>query len=145
MKDQNDLNEEIKSALKAGDGDKRVALTMLKAEALNEAIAKGKKAEGLNSEEFVSVVKREIRKRKEAREMMARDPEGQEKERRAIRMFTDFIPEQMPDEEIAIMVKAIINSGNTDLKMIMKEAMKQLKGRADGSKVKEIAEKELGV
>ena len=122
-----------------------MALTMLKAEALNEAIAKGKKAEGLNSEEFVSVVKREIRKRKEAREMMARDPEGQEKERRAIRMFTDFIPEQMPDEEIAIMVKAIINSGNTDLKMIMKEAMKQLKGRADGSKVKEIAEKELGV
>src|SRR3989344_4874183 len=120
MKDQNDLNEEIKSALKAGDGDKRVALTMLKAEALNEAIAKGKKAEGLNSEEFVSVVKREIRKRKEAREMMARDPEGQEKERRAIRMFTDLI-------------------------MIMKEAMKQLKGRADGSKVKEIAEKELGV
>jgi uncharacterized protein YqeY len=56
-----------------------------------------------------------------------------------------YLPVRMTREEVAAAVKAIVaGSVSRDFPAVMKEAMAQLKGRADGKLVGEIVKEALG-
>jgi uncharacterized protein YqeY len=71
-----------------------------------------------------------------------------EKEEEEIRIFYEFLPEQLDSEEIEKRIKEIISelsaTGSVDLGRVMKAAMAQMAGKVQGKEVNEIARKLLG-
>lgn len=122
-------------------------MRMLKANLKNRQVEKGS---DLDDKEIESVVSSLIRKGQEA----AKDfREGgrldlAEKEEKEIRIFYEFLPEQLDSAEIEKRIKEIISelaaTGSEDLGRVMKAAMAQMAGKIQGKEVNEIARKLLG-
>ena len=135
-----EIGDAIKEAMKKGDSVSKSVLSMLKAELLNEEIAKGKREEGLNEEEFVVIVGREIKKRKEAIEQMSQNKELVESETAEIKVLEVYMPEQMGEDDLRAVVKEVIAGGVTEMGPLMGAVMARVKGQADGNLVRKIVE-----
>ena len=138
-----EIGDAIKEAMKKGDSVSKSVLSMLKAELLNEEIAKGKREEGLNEEEFVVIVGREIKKRKEAIEQMSQNKELVESETAEIKVLEVYMPEQMGEDDLRAVVKEVIAGGVTEMGPLMGAVMARVKGQADGNLVRKIVEDEV--
>lgn len=136
------ISNNIKEAMKNKDAEKLLTLRMLNAEILNFAVANNKREQGLDDSEVITIVSREIKKRKDA--IVSYEQGGREelaeKERKEIAILQTFMPEQMGEEEIRKVVQEIMASGVSDFGKIMGLAMGKLKGKADGNEVKKIIE-----
>lgn len=88
------INQDIKTALKSGDTISRSALSMLKSAIINEAIAKKKKEEGLNQEEELTVLSKEIKKIKEEISFLESNPELKGQRQWELKILQAYMPEQ---------------------------------------------------
>ena len=140
---------DMKEAMKAGDVLKRDTLRMLDSMIKNMEIEKLKKKEGLTDAEVQEVITRAVKQRKDAAAQYETGgrPELAEKETREVEILKAYVPEQLGEEKIREIVKEVISStgaaGKTDIGKVMGQAMRKLKGQADGNLVKRIAEEEL--
>jgi len=100
----------------------------------------GGKPEGLTEEEVLTVLAREVKKRKEAAEMFeqGRRHDLFIKETKEAELISGYMPAQMSEEEIKSVINKVLAGGAKDFGSAMKEAMKELKGRADGKIVGDI-------
>lgn len=151
------LKEKIKSdvirALKSKDDVRTSTLRMLLAAVHNVEIEKKGKSGGkdivLEDDEVVSVVRREIKKRKEAIEMYEKGKRGElaQKEKIELGVLEEYVPPQMSGEEVTKVVEEAIASvqpkSPADFGKVMGAAMKQLKGRADASVVTKVVKDRL--
>ncbi len=133
------LNE-IKTALKAGEALKTSTLRSLITAINNREIEKGKEAK-LTDEETLVCLQKEAKKRKESIEAFTlgnrADLANQEKKELAI--IESYLPKQMTKEETETQVAAILDKAAAkDFGSAMKAAMAQLKGKADAKLVSEI-------
>ncbi|MEK7657873.1 MAG: GatB/YqeY domain-containing protein [Patescibacteria group bacterium] len=145
------ISDDLKNALKSGDSFKVGILRLLLSALHNKEIekrGKGEKSE-LSEEEIIEVLMKESKKRKEAIEIYSKggrqDLAAQEaKESEIIKIY---LPEQLSEAEVEKMaLKAIEKIGaknQKDFGKAMAEAMKELKGKTDASKVSEIIKKKL--
>lgn len=146
------INETLVSAMKAGDSEKVGTLRMVAAAFQNREIEKkGKGLEPvLTDEEVAEVLMKEAKKRKESAEVYKQGGREDlvEKEIKELNIISEFLPEQATEEEIAKIVEAaIVSAGGQNIKdmgKVMAEAMKELKGKADGSAVSRIIKEKLG-
>ncbi len=60
------------------------------------------------------------------------------KEKAELTIIEHYLPQQMTREEIVVAVDKLKASGLNDFQSLIKEAMKELKGKADGKMVTEI-------
>lgn len=69
------------------------------------------------------------------------------KEENELKIILEYLPKQLSDEEIESEIKKIIEDvgakGKEDFGKVMPIAVKNLKGRADGNKIRTIVEKLL--
>ncbi len=143
------IAEDLKSAMKAGDAQKRDTLRMLDSMVKNTEIEKKKREEGLTDEEIQEVIARAIKQRKDSITQFETGgrPELAEKEKAEIAILSGYMPEQMSEEEVRSAVKEVIvetgASSKADMGKVMGAAMGRLKGKADGNLVKKIVEEEL--
>src|SRR5499425_2667366 len=100
--------QEIKAAMVARDADRLSALRMLKS-ALGYAQLE-RKTENLSEAEFVAVVQKEVKKRREAIEQFEKGgrPELAEKEKKEIQVLESFLPEPLSAAELEQLIKATI-------------------------------------
>lgn len=146
------INDDVKVAMKRGDTQRRLTLSLLQSAIKNKELqkrAKSGKEEELNDEEILDVITSEAKKRKESiesyekggREEMAR------KERDELNVLMQYMPEQMSEDEIRTEAKkAIAEAGAKDIKEIgrvLGVLMPKLKGKAEGSVVSRIVKEEL--
>jgi uncharacterized protein len=129
----NQVQDDVKSAMKAGERERVHALRMI-ADALQ-------KAEKDNGADPVEVLQRERKRRLEAAEAY-RDggrTDAAEAEEREAQIITSYMPEQLSDEDLhAIVGDAVAESGATspqEMGKVMSLVMPQVKGRADGKRV----------
>jgi len=103
------------------------------------------KGEGLSDDDVLEVLRKEAKKRKEASELYAKGgrPELEQSEKLESEFIEKYLPAQLGEAEIAAVVKKVIVSGKKDFGEIMKEVMKELKGKADGRLITEIIKKLL--
>lgn len=106
------------------------------------------KQKKLTEEETVSVMRREINKRKEAIELFKRGKrlELVADEEAQIKLIERYLPKKMSEADIEKLIDEVLAS--TDKSManmgkIMGEVMTQLKGRADGAKVANMVKNKL--
>lgn len=137
------LQEKIKVALKSGDKIKTSTYRMLLSALNNEQIAKQR---DLTAEEELQVIKRQVKQREEARESWsnAGRKEEAEKEAKEGRILKEFLPEQMGQEQIEVIVDRIVSeSDNQDFGKVMRQVMAQTQGKADGKIVSELVRQKL--
>jgi len=144
------LKEQIEKdyiqAMKNKDESSVSTLRMLKSAIHNGEIQKKKE---MDDAELASLIQGQIKLRKDSIELYKKGnrPELAQKEEKEVDILKQYLPEQMPEEEVrAIIKKAIADtgaSGMQDMGKVMGKIMPELKGRADGSLVSNIVKEEL--
>ena len=146
------IKEEIKGALRERDELRLSVLRGLLASCTNEVIARGRKPDGmLSDEEAIAVIKRAVKQRKESIEQFNKGgrPELAQKEQQELEMLKVYLPEAMSALEIEKVARAkkseleITDKSKSGL--LVGAVMKELKGNADGALVKKIVEGLLSV
>ena len=129
----NQVQDDVKTAMKAGERERVHALRMI-ADALQ-------KAEKDNGGDPVEILQRERKRRLEAAEAY-RDggrSEAADAEQREADLIASYLPEQLSDEELhAIVGDSVAESGASspqEMGKVMALVMPKVKGRADGKRV----------
>ena len=136
---QERLQQEIKSAMLAKDSERLNALRMLKS-AIGYAQIE-KKTDALSDPDFMAVVQREVKKRRDAAEQYTAGgrPDLAAKENAEVAVLQSFLPQPLTPEELESLVRAVIQElGATDKKQmgaVMKAVQAKAAGRADGKAI----------
>jgi uncharacterized protein YqeY len=141
------IKDEIKKAMMAKEALRLETMRGLSAAFTNELVAtKRTPQEMLTDEEALRVIKRAANQRKDSIEQFEKGgrPELAEKEKAELAIIEAFLPKMMSKDEIRKIAEAKKTELGADDKskmgMFMGALMKELKGKADGGDVKEIAE-----
>lgn len=136
------VRRDLAAAMKAGERDRVAALRMM----LSELQKAAKDGEG----DELAVLRRERKRRIEAAEAFhgaGRDELAQAELAEAA-VIEAYLPAELGDDELrSIVAEAVAASGATsprDLGQVMKAAMAQVAGRADGRRVSALAREALG-
>lgn len=140
------ITDDLKNAIKGKNPVRTSCLRMLKASLKNKQIEKGRE---LTDEETQAIISSLIRKNKEAIKEFRNG--GREdlasKEEEEVRIYYDYLPQQLSQEEIEKTIREIIAElsavSHKDLGKIMKLAMARMAGKVQGKEVNEIARKLL--
>jgi len=139
------INDDLKTAMRSKDENSLGALRMLKADIKNAEIEK--KAD-LTDEEVLKVIAKKVKQVKDsidsfragAREDLVAHEEKQ------LAVLAAFLPQQMPEEEVRAIVKAVIaetSATQKDFGKVIKDVLARAKGATDGGVVSKIAKEEL--
>lgn len=136
------ISEEIKNALKQKNEVRLSTMRMLLS-ALN--YAQIDKMRELTPDEELDVVKKEAKKRTDAIESytLANKNDLVEAEKAELAILQEYLPQAMSREEVESIVNEVINGGNREFGLVMKEVMAKTKGTADGKTVSEIVRAKL--
>jgi uncharacterized protein YqeY len=144
---QEKLGQEIKSAMLARDADRLGALRMLKSAVGYAQIEK--KVETLPDAEFVTIVQKEIKKRRDSVEQFEKGgrPELAAKEKQEITVLESFLPQPLSPEDLEKLVKeTIAETGATskkDMGSVIKAVQAKAAGRAEGKSISQLVGKLL--
>ena len=141
-----ELQDDVKEAMRAGDTARRDALRLI--------LASLKSAEKdllrpLTEDEELQVLQRERKKRIEAAEAFRGGGREEQaaKEEAELAVLEEFMPDPLTEEELeGILDDAIAENGATsmrDMGRVMKDVMPQIAGRADGAAVSQMLREKL--
>lgn len=156
------LQADIKDALKSGNAQKRLTLSLVLSSIKSRELDKRTKLSKtesdtskleemsrLTDEEIIEVLSSEIKKRKEAIEQYEKGgrEELAQKERDELNILMEYMPEQMSEEAVREEVRKSISelgaSGLKDMGKVIGAVMSKVKGKADGQTVSRIVKEEL--
>ncbi len=138
------IRDDVKAAMKAGRKDELEVLRMVQADAKNAAIAGGIDRTGIPDDLFLKVLRRGIKTRKESAQVFeqAGRQELADKEAFQIGILERYMPQGASEEEVAVVVDAVIADlgakEKKDMGPVMKEVLSRLSGRADGKIVSQL-------
>jgi len=146
------IEDDLKTALKTGDKQRLSCLRMVKSKVQEKQVElRGKKGPEakLSEEDVTNVVAAYAKQRRDSIESYEQG--GREDlaaaERAELEILTDYLPQQMSEDEIAAIVDAAVEesgaSAPKDMGAVMKLVMPQVKGRADGKIVNRIVQNRL--
>lgn len=142
-----DIQEQVKIAMKAHDDQKRDALRLI----LNALKTEEKeKRITLTPEMEIAILTSEAKKRREAIEgyEAAGAEERAAKEKYELDLITGFLPAQLTEEDVKKIIKELVAElqieSKKDQGKLMKELMPKLKGRFPGNEAKKLVDQVLG-
>ncbi len=146
MLEEKILND-YKEAMKSRDSLKSSVLSFLRADMMNAAIAKKKKA--LDDSEAIAIIKKQIKQRQDSIEQFTKGErlEMAEKEKKELEILKAYLPPELSVEAIKNIIEEVISatgaSGMKDMGKVMKEASAKLAGQADGKLTSELVRERL--
>jgi len=143
------IEQDLKSALLAGEKDKATLLRGLKAKLLDEKIAAGKRESGLTDEEVLKVLSKQSKQRQESADLYRQggDEARALKEEDEKSIIDDYLPKQLDEAEIVKMIEeAIQQIGATGIQA-MGPVIGQVKAKAgptaDGATIARLVKEKL--
>ncbi len=143
------INNDLKAALLSGNRFAGEVLRGLKAVILDEEVSQQKREEGLDDNTIEQLVAREIKKRNESAAIYdkAGRSELAENERSEAKIISIYLPKQLSENEILIVVKRIISeldvSNISDMGRVIGVTKKELGNTADGSIIAKVVKEAL--
>ena len=141
------IREELTAAMRAKDSIKTNTLRGLLAAFTNELVAKGiKPQEEIGEADALAVIKRAVKQRKDSIEQFRKGNREDlaQKEEAELKIIEAYMPAQMSREQIEAVAKQVKEklgiTDNSKIGQFVGAVIKELKGQADGSVVKEIVE-----
>ena len=141
------LNEDMKQAMRAKDKKKLSVIRMVKASLQNEAINLG--VDELSQEDELTILARELKQRNESYEEFkaAGRDDLCEKLSKEIDILSVYMPEQLSEAELEeVILDAIADlqvTSKKDFGKVMGNVIPKVKGKADGSLVQKLVQKNL--
>ena len=135
---QQQIDNDLKEAMKAKQAERLGVLRMLKAALKNVAIEKGGAAAVLDDAEATAVIRKQVKQRQDSIEGFTQGgrPELAAKEHAEMEILNTYLPKAMSAEDLATLVKeAIAEAGATSkaqMGAVMKIASAKAAGRTDG-------------
>ncbi|AXI09497.1 hypothetical protein CUC15_11455 [Oceanobacillus zhaokaii] len=141
------LNQDMKLAMKSKDKETLSVIRMVKASIQNELINLGKAT--LSEDEELTILSREVKQRKDSlhefksagREDLVNKVETE------LTIVQAYMPEQLTKEELLVIVQQAIQEVNAtskkDMGKVMSAVMPKVKGKADGSQINELVLQQL--
>lgn len=144
---QERLKADLYQAMRKGDTHRKEAIRMVRAAVQNAEIEWQRTA---SDEDVQNLIAREVKRRLEAIELFRKghreDLVAQEEIEVAI--LQEYLPQQLGREQITEVVQRIVSetgaSGPSQMGLVMRQAMAELKGKADGRLVNQIVREVLG-
>lgn len=143
------INDDLKTALLAGDRFKGEVLRGLKSVILDEEVKQNKREEGLSDATIEQLVAREIKKRGDSASqyMAAGRPELSETELKEAEIISVYLPAQVSEEEIITVIKKAISelgvSGMSGMGQVIGAVKKELGNSADGALIAQLVKNAL--
>ena len=142
------LTDEIKTAMRAKDSLKLEALRAIKSAVILEQTAAGG-SDTLSDEQEIKLVQKLVKQRKDSAQIFREQnrPDLAEPEEAQAQVIAQFLPEQLSEEEITIIIQSIIEktgaSGMKDMGKVMGMASKEMAGKADGKTISTVIKAQL--
>lgn len=144
---QNDLKAQLKEAMMAKDTVKLTVIRGLMSAMTNELVATNRTPQSeLADDEVLALIRRGVKQRKDSIEQFNAGgrPELAESEQAELAILETWLPQMMSKDEIRPLAEAkkaeLGIDDKSKLGMLTGALMKDLKGKADGSDVKEVVE-----
>lgn len=140
------VQTDIKEAMKSGDSWRLEVLRMLSAAFMNAEISMREKGE-MTEANYESVVKKEAKKRQDAIVAYtdAGRPELAEAERKEVELLSKYLPEEMSEDEVKAVVEAVVaEKGIDNLGMLIAEVRSRTDGKADGGMIARLVKERIG-
>ena len=140
------IDNDIKEAMKAKEQEKLLALRAIKAELL---LLKTSGKEEVTDDDVLKALQKMVKQRQQSADIFKEQNRQDlyEKEMKEVQFIKPYLPEEMSDEQLELVIKEIISSvGATsakDMGKVMGLATKQLQGKADGKKISDFVKKLL--
>ncbi len=141
------LRESLTAALKAGDTQRKTTVRMALASIKNAEVEA--RAE-IEDDLVLNLLQKEVKARQETIEgaQQANRPDLIAKAEEEITILTEFLPQQLSDDELRVLVQeAIAESGAStmnEIGKIMGVLMPKIRGKADGKQANQIVRELLG-
>lgn len=136
------VERDLVDAMKTHDTVRLATLRLVKAAAKNAEV---EKRAPLSDDEYVAVLRRQAKMRREAAGEYDRADRQDlaDKERAELAVLETYLPQELHDSVISAAIdQAIMETGATgpgDLGKVMSRVMRQLRGQADGSRINQLA------
>ena len=143
---QDQLMEDMKASMKAGDKVRTSVIRMLRTDLKNARIAKG---DELDEEETLDLIARYARKRREsAKAYREGEREGlAAKEEAELAVVQTYLPEALGEDQLRVIVDEVVDSmevsGMKHMGAVMKEVLSRAAGRAEGGAVSALVKARL--
>ena len=141
-----ELLSNMKEAMKSKDSVKLGTVRGVISAVKNQEIDLKKE---LSEEEILTIVSREVKKRKEAAVLYEKGnrPELKDKEIQEMKILQTYLPEQVSEKDLRRRIQEVIDEtgaeGMKDFGKVMKTLVPEFKGKADNSFIKELANEYL--
>ena len=140
------LQQDLKEALRAGDKTRKRVIRLALAEITNAEIKQGMESgeTQLNDNDILAVLQKQAKQREEAIEELERvdRPDLLAGEREELALLEEYLPEQLSRDKIVEEARQVIEevnaAGMKDMGPVMGRLMSELRGRADGHVVNEV-------
>jgi uncharacterized protein YqeY len=135
------LQEDLKDALRARDEHRKSVIRLTLAAIVNAEVEKGGE---LGDDDMIPIVQREARRRQDTIvELRQVDrPEMLAKEEMELAILEEYLPQLLSREEIAEEARQVVAevgaTGMGQMGQVMRQLMSKLRGRADGRVVNEV-------
>lgn len=144
------IDQDLKTALLAGDRVLATTLRGLKSVILYAEVAKGNREQGLPDEEIVPLFAKEAKKRQESADLYR---QGGNEEKAAAELIEKkvieaYLPAQMSDEVVVKIVDEVISelgvSGPSAMGQVIGAVKQKTVGQADGGRIAQLVKERLG-
>ena len=146
MLEEKILND-YKESMKAKDALRSSVISFLRAEMIN--LATNKKKSSLLDAEVISVIKKQIKQRKDSIEQFTKGGrlEIAQKENKEMEILKAYLPPELSVDEIKKIIEEIVlvteASGIKDMGKVMKEANARIGFQADGKLISDLVKERL--
>ncbi len=143
------IDQDLKTALLAGDKVLATTLRGLKSVILYVEVAKGLREEGLGDDEIIVLFSKEAKKRQESADLFKRGGNDEKAAAELVekRVIEAYLPSQLSDEELSSIVDKIIGdlgvSGSSAMGQVIGAVKQKTVGQADGSRIAQIVKERL--
>lgn len=143
------IKKDLVEAMKSGDKFKLSVIRMLKSALQNEEINLGGNGSGLNDDQVLTVIKREVKKRNGSIEEYTKygKTDAVEDLKKEVEVLSVYLPEEMSEEELTKHIDEIISEINAesikDMGRVMKELTAKYASQIDMGKASSIVKAKL--
>lgn len=143
------IEQDIKAAMLAGDKFRVTTLRGLKSSILNVEVAEGSRDSGLSDDKVISLFSKESKKRQEAADLykQAGNDDKAQQELDEKQIIAEYLPQQLSDSDLEKVVKEVMTQNSiTDIKQ-MGQLIGLVKaktgGTADGAAIARVVKEQL--
>jgi uncharacterized protein YqeY len=143
------IDQDLKTALLAGDKVLAMTLRGLKSVILYAEVAQGSRDQGLSDDEIIALFSKEAKKRQESADLYKKGGNEQSAAAELLekKVIESYLPSQLSDDELVVIVDKTIAdleiSGPSAMGQVISVVKQKTAGQADGARIAQLVKERL--